>query len=86
MNAPTKIDDATREAYRINERAKAAALPHGIAGPHGCEDCGNTVVIRGYDCWACETAFDAPVRDTAALAANMARALVIQMAAERSAS
>lgn len=27
MNAPAKIDDATREAYRINERAKAAALP-----------------------------------------------------------
>ena len=50
-------------------------LPTGIASPDGCTLCGNTIEVRGYDCWACECAYDAPVDDTTALAAKLADAL-----------
>lgn len=55
------------------------------AGPRGCDVCGNTVVVRGYDCWACETAYNTDVRDTGALASAIGRALELQMDAERGA-
>lgn len=57
----------------------------GIADPDGCNVCGNTIEVRGYDCWACESAFNAPVRDTAALAAAISRALELHMDRERGA-
>jgi hypothetical protein len=60
-------------------------LPAGIASPDGCNVCGNIIEVRGYDCWACESAYDAPVRDTAALAAAIGRALEMQMDRERGA-
>lgn len=57
-------------------------LPTGIASPDGCILCGNIIEVRGYDCWACEVAYDAPVRDTAALAAMLAHALEMRVAHE----
>lgn len=57
-------------------------LPIGIASPDGCDICGNTIQVRGYDCWACESAYDAPVCDTAALAAMLAHALEMRVAHE----
>ena len=68
----------------IAELSRGVALS-GIAGPDGCILCGNTIEVRGYDCWACESAYDAPVRDTAALAAAIGRALELQMDRERGA-
>lgn len=62
--------------------APARTLPTGIASPDGCNECGNTIEVRGHDCWACESAFDAPVRDKAALAIRLADALAEQIVAE----
>lgn len=57
---------------------------HGsLAGPDGCEVCGLTVEMTGWDCFACENAFNAEVRDTAGLAVRIARAVEAQMDAER---
>lgn len=78
MNA---ITPALRESFERNRAAIDTALlskgvaHSGIAGPDGCILCGNTIVVRGYDCWACESAFDAPVDDTTALAVKLAEAL-----------
>jgi hypothetical protein len=81
---------ALQEAFDANRRAIASALSYdhicahkSVAGPDGCAVCGNTVEVRGYDCWACESAFDAPVRDTSALAAMLAHALEMRAIAER---
>lgn len=82
MNA---ITPSLRAAHTANRAAIKNALPCGIAGPRGCDVCGNTVVVRGYDCWACETAFNTDVRDTGALASAIGRALELQMDAERGA-
>lgn len=82
MNA---ISPSLRAAHTANRAAIKNALPCGIAGPRGCDVCGNTVVVRGYDCWACESAHDAPVRNTADLASVIGRALELQMDAERGA-
>lgn len=68
MNAPLKIDTTPAGLSR------GVALS-GIAGPDGCVLCGNTVEVKGYDCWACESAFNAPVDDTTALAVKLAEAL-----------
>lgn len=57
-------------------------LPTGIASPDGCNVCGNTIEVRGYDCWACECAYNTDVRDTAALAAMLAHALEMRVAHE----
>ena len=57
-------------------------LPTGIASPDGCNVCGNVIEVHGYDCWACECAENAPVRDTAALAAMLAHALEMRVAHE----
>lgn len=85
MNRPAlNITAETRAAHDANRAAIRHAMSCGIAKPSGCDRCGNTVVIRGYDCWACETAFDTDVRDTGALASVIGRALELQMDAERS--
>lgn len=63
-------------------RPALKTLPTGIANPDGCEVCGNVIEVRGYDCWACEIAHDAPVNDTAALAVRLAMALSEQIVAE----
>lgn len=81
-NAPM-IEAQLVRSFNANRAAIKNALPCGIAGPRGCDVCGNTVEVRGYDCWACETAFDAPVRNTADLASVIGRALELQMDAER---
>jgi len=70
-----QITPALQTAFDANRAAIRRALPTGIAGPDGCNDCGNTIVIRGYDCWACESAFDAPLDDTTGLAVKLADAL-----------
>lgn len=75
----------TEQLFNANRAAIRHAMDFGVAKPSGCDRCGNTVVIRGYDCWACETAFDTDVRDTAALASAIGRALELQMDAERGA-
>lgn len=79
----TYITPTLRAAHTANRAAIKNALPCGIAGPRGCDVCGNTVVVRGYDCWACETAFNTDVRDTGALASAIGRVLELQMDAER---
>ena len=84
MNAiPTAadFDPALVQSFKANRAAIDAALlskgvaHSGIAGPDGCVLCGNTVEVRGYDCWACESAFNAPLDDTTGLAVKMAEAL-----------
>lgn len=82
MNRPA-LNLTTEQLFNANRAAIKNALPCGIAGPRGCDVCGNTVIVRGYDCWACETAFDTDVRDTGALASAIGRALELQMDAER---
>ncbi|MBB6424983.1 hypothetical protein [Sphingopyxis sp. JAI128] len=69
--------NANMRAFKADQLAGLSkGVAHsGIAGPDGCILCGNTVVVRGYDCWACESAFDAPVDDTTALAVMLAEAL-----------
>lgn len=69
------ITPALKTAFDANRAAIRRALPTGIASPDGCNECGNTIEVRGYDCWACESAFNAPVDDTTALAAKLADAL-----------
>lgn len=61
-------------------------LPTGIASPDGCILCGNTIEVRGYDCWACESAYNAPVADTSGLAETLAVALAKQIASEGAAA
>lgn len=78
----SRHDPALQEAFEANRAAIRRALPTGIASPDGCNVCGNTIEVRGYDCWACESAFNAPVRDTAALAAMLAHALEMRVAHE----
>jgi len=86
MNRPAlNITPTLRAAHDANRAAIKNALPCGIAGPRGCNVCCNTVVVRGYDCWACETAYNAPVRRTEDLASQIARILELQVAAEKSA-
>ncbi len=84
MNALTTHNAATRafKADQLASLSKGVALS-GIAGPDGCILCGNTIEVRGYDCWACECAYNTDVRDTTALAAAIGRALELQMDAER---
>lgn len=65
--------------------ATKTARPTGIANPDGCNVCGNIIEVRGYDCWACECAYNTDVRDTAALAAAIGLALELQMERERGA-
>lgn len=78
MNA---ITPTLRQSFERNRAAIDAAnlsqgvARSGIAGPDGCILCGNTVVVKGYDCWACESAFNADVADTTALAVKLAEAL-----------
>jgi hypothetical protein len=79
MNA---ITPALQTAFDANRAAIRRSLPTGIASPDGCNVCGNIIEVRGYDCWACESAFNAPVRDTAALAAMLAHALEMRVAHE----
>lgn len=79
MNALTPL----QQAHAVNRAAIRHAMDFGIAKPSGCDRCGNTVVIRGYDCWACESAHGAPVRNTVDLASAIGRALELQMDAER---
>jgi hypothetical protein len=81
----TFITPALQTAFDENRAAIRRSLPTGIASPDGCNVCGNTVEVRGYDCWACECAYNTDVRDTAALAAAIGRVLELQMAAERAA-
>ena len=82
----TFITPALQTAFDENRAAIRRALPTGIASPDGCILCGNTIEVRGYDCWARECAFNAPVRDTAALAAMLAHALEMRVAHEGGAS
>ena len=82
MNA---ISPTLRAAHDANRAAIRPAMDFGVAKPSGCDVCGNTVVVRGYDCWACETAYNTDVRDTGALASAIGRALELQMDAERGA-
>lgn len=70
----TKSYTANRAAIDAASLSKGVATS-GIAGPDGCILCGNTVVVKGYDCWACESAFNAPVDDITALAVKLAEAL-----------
>lgn len=65
---------ANRAAIDAATLSQGVALS-GIAGPAGCDLCGNTVEVRGYDCWACESAYNAPVSDTTALAVKLAALL-----------
>ena len=65
------------KAHQINESAKRAARE--------CNTCGSTVYVKGYDCFPCEVAYDAPVRNTGDLAAAIGRALELQIDAERGA-
>lgn len=65
--------------------ATKTARPTGIANPDGCEVCGNVIEVRGYDCWACESAHNAPVRNTVDLASVIGRALELQMDKEQGA-
>lgn len=81
MNAPL----TTEQLFNANRAAIRRVMECGIAKPSGCDRCGNTVEVRGYDCWACESAHDAPVRNTADLASAIGRALELQMDAERGA-
>lgn len=93
MNAPTKALKLATEigkperqpfierqllakAHEINESAKRAARE--------CNVCGSTVYVKGYDCFPCEVAYDAPVRNTGDLAAAIGRVLELQIDAERS--
>lgn len=66
----------------IADLSRGVALS-GIAGPDGCNVCGSTVYVKGYDCFPCEVAFDAPVRNTGDLAAAIGRVLELQIDAER---
>ncbi len=74
-------DPELNKAFKRNRAAIDAAnlsrgpILSGIAGPDGCTLCGNTVEVRGYDCWACESAFNAPVTNTTALAVKLADVL-----------
>jgi hypothetical protein len=76
---PQNVDMIERQlvakAHQINESAKRAARE--------CNTCGSTVYVKGYDCFPCEVAFDAPVRNTGNLAAAIGRALELQIDAER---
>lgn len=81
IGKPENVDLIARQllakAHQINESAKRAARE--------CNTCGSTVYVKGYDCFPCEVAFDAPVRNTGNLAAAIGRALELQIDAERDA-
>src|SRR3546814_2254841 len=57
-----QVNIALRQSFERNRAAIDAAMlsqgvaTSGIAGPDGCILCGNTIEVRGYDCWACECA------------------------------
>lgn len=67
---------ANRAAIREAITFDSICAHKSVASPEGCEVCGNTVEVRGYDCIACETAFNIDTQDTVALATRIAKALV----------
>lgn len=80
IGKPENADMIARQllakSHEVNEAAKRAARE--------CNVCGSTVYVKGYDCFPCEVAYDAPVRNTGDLAAAIGRVLELQIDAERS--
>jgi hypothetical protein len=72
------ITPTLRAAHDAN-RAGANTIPNltnSIASPDGCEVCGNTVEIHGYDCLPCEMAYNADQPNDLLLAVKLADVLV----------
>ncbi len=77
--------NAQTARFKADQRLTFTHLnSHGsVAGPDGCDVCGNTVVVRGYDCIACETAFNSDVADPAGFAVKLADVLVAHVRGAR---
>lgn len=86
MTAPL----TTEQLFTANRAAIHNALTfahlnshQSIAGPDGCDVCGNTVIVKGRDCITCELSYDAGVADPDLLAEALARVLVRYVEAGR---
>lgn len=84
MNIAHKLSahNAQTARFKADQRLNHAGantipnLTNSIASPDGCEVCGNTVEIHGYDCLPCEMAYNADLPDDLLLAVKLAGVLV----------